>query len=74
MPFYIDNVNDPDHLVGHKNIGGDPFDEYNRRRYYCRFDISGYTGGNQTLYAESSDNEIRRQDFVLEGEVPISTP
>ncbi len=65
--YTIDTVTATHHSLGHKFETNPPFDTYTARRYFTRVDLSGYVGGDATLYPEISDNAIRRVNTVVTG-------
>lgn len=46
------------------------YDTYSNTRYFTSFDLSGYSGGNDTFRGTSADGIVIRSDVVLKNENP----
>lgn len=44
------------------------FDTFTNTRYFTSFDLSGYSGGNDTFRGTSADGIVIRSDVVLKNE------
>lgn len=52
--------------IGHSYAPGTPLDSYTNTRYFCRMDLSGYTGDPATFYPATgtADGSITRTETV----------